>query len=144
MQNFILKLSFWDEKNGKETMGVSICPRARRDSLSIQFDTLIICDCRAVINLDRNGVYRVHSKRGAGDANQSTYHEDDAKATVGYIRVFPSSAAEVVTDNHNRIYIRIDGRNYLHGEGIDLLISTQDIDREHHFRLLRDGDEMTL
>lgn len=132
---------------------VSICPRARRDSLVIQFDTLIVCDCRAVINLDRNGVYRVHSSMGDGDANQTIYQntklptggfyqQDDAKAAAGYIRVFPSSEAEVITDNQNRIFIRIGGRNYLHGEGIDLLVSTRKI--ENHFQLLRDGEELEL
>ncbi len=122
--------------------GVSICPRIYRDSLSIQHSTVIVCDCRGIINLNSNGITQVFSNRGpAGDGNCVTFTEDDPDDPISYVRVF-SAHAKVVSDSEKRSYIQIDGRNYLHGQGVDLIISTYRL--EHHFILLGDGEEMAL
>lgn len=122
--------------------GVSICPRNCRESLGIRYSTVIVCESRAIINLNCNGITRVFSNRGpASDGDYVVSTEDEPNEPISYIRVFPARA-QVVFDRQGQSYVQIDGRNYLHGRGIDLIVATQRIN--HQYVFLGDGEHVEL
>ncbi len=120
--------------------GISICPKDRV-SLRIAYPTVIFCDCHTVINIATVGIYKILSNRGPPGDSDFEQHTPDDHHHITYVRIFPARS-EVVFDPKGHSYVRIGGRNYAHGQGIDLIIATQLI--EHHLRFILDGEQVDL
>lgn len=119
--------------------GVSICPRDRV-SRRIQFPTVLFCESRAAINIDHNGIFRILSKRHQGNSDYMAYAED-LQHDIQYVRVFPSRAQACRTGQGQAI-IQLDGRNYAHGAGVDLIVVTQL--NTNHYILFTPDEQLDL
>jgi hypothetical protein len=113
-------------------MGLSVCPRYVYSD-RIRYSSIVFTDCRMLININNIGIFRVYPQHTPFDYTEYTKDPDLPSL---YTRVFPPHAIAVV-DPNGRQYIQIDGKNYTHGQGIDLIASTPFVDLYKNLHYIR-------
>ena len=115
---------------------VVICPKTLKWFPPVA-RTIIFCDCRAIVNINRPGIYFVKSNRGAKSKAPPilTEHQDDTP--IRRVRIFhkpkeyivsvekPKSLAAPVLPARITALLTLDGVKYKHrASDLDLIIST--------------------
>lgn len=95
--------------------GVSLCP-AISDSRHQIFPTVIRCDCRTDIDLDRGGVYTIVSKRSGHKGDVVVHTQNSTRTGFLWIRVFPAHARfRRLHTKHGMVeVITMNEKNYVH------------------------------
>lgn len=124
--------------------GVSLCPLISDDRNQI-FPTIIRCDCRTDIDLDRGGVYTIVAKRSGRDGDVVVHKQNTANTGFLWIRVFTSHARfrRLHTNNGVAEVITVYDKNYVHRSYYcDLIIASRD--KIYSFQYVVESSDISL